>query len=128
MNRYLKMVGFGFILWLIPFISGVPFVDSAGNFRISETFFKSIMIVVSSMVGVVLAVKYFRGVDSDYVKEGAVLGVIWLVINLGIDLIFVSIGFFPMTVAQYFTDIGLRYLSMPIYTIGIGQVLNMKKP
>lgn len=126
MNRYLKMVSFGFTLWLIPFISGFPFVDSTGNFLISETFFKSIMIVISSLVGVVLAVKYFRDVEVDYVKEGVILGIVWLVINLGIDLIFVSTGFFPLSVVQYFTDIGLRYLSMPIYTVGIGKVLEQK--
>jgi hypothetical protein len=86
------------------------------------------MIVVSSLVGVILAVKYFHGVDSNYVKEGMILGVVWLVINLAIDLVFVSIGFFSMTVSQYFTDIGLRYLSMPIYTIGFGYARNIKKP
>jgi len=123
MNKYLKIVLFGFILWLVPFITSFLFVDAKGNFLIPETFFKSIMIVLGSLVGVILAVRYFKNIKSDFVTEGVLLGVIWLVINLAMDIIFVSTGFFRMTLTQYFTDIGLRYLSMPIYTIGLGYAL-----
>ncbi len=126
MNKYLKIVLFGFLIWLIPFIAGFPFVDQTGNFLIPETFFKSIMIVVGGLVGVTLAVTYFKEIGTDHVKEGITIGVVWLVINLGLDLVLVSMGFFPMTVTQYFADIGLRYLSMPIYTIGMGYALKQK--
>ena len=98
-------------------------IDAKGNFLISETFFKSIMIVVGSLVGVILAVRYFKDIKSDFVIEGVLLGVTWLFINLAIDIVFVSIGFFRMTLTQYIMDIGLRYLSMPIYTIGLGYAL-----
>ena len=126
MNKYLKIVLFGFILWLVPFIGGFLFVDTKGNFLIPETFFKSIMIVVGSLVGVTLAVRYFKDIKNDFVTEGVLLGVIWLVINLAIDIVFVSAGFFRMTLIQYITDIGLRYLSIPIYTIGLGYALKKR--
>ncbi|MCM1987879.1 hypothetical protein [Methanococcoides seepicolus] len=126
MNKYLKMVFFGLIVWLIPFIVSFAFVDRNGNFLIAETFFKSIMIVTGGIVGVLLAIQYFEGVETDYVREGVLLGTVWLVINLAIDLSMVYGGFFPMTVTQYFTDIGMRYLIMPIYTIGMGYVLMQK--
>jgi len=126
LNKYLKMVLFGLIVWLIPFIVSFAFVDRNGNFLIAETFFKSIMIVTGSFVGVVLAVRYFRYIDNDHVREGLFLGIIWLIVNLAIDLAMVYGGFFPMTVTQYFTDIGMRYLIMPIYTIGMGYILMQK--
>lgn len=126
MNKYLKMLLFGLIVWLIPFIVSFAFVDRNGNFLIAETFFKSIMIVTGSFVGVVLAIRYFKDVETDYVKEGVLLGTIWLVVNLAIDLSMVYGGFFPMTVTQYFTDIGMRYLTMPIYTSGMGYILMQK--
>lgn len=90
MNKYMKIVLFGFFLWLIPFIAGFPFVDPSGNFLIAETFFKSIMIVVSALVGVTLAVMYFKEIRTDHVREGVTIGVVWLVINLCLDLVFVS--------------------------------------
>jgi hypothetical protein len=82
------------------------------------------MIVVGVLVGVALAVTYFKDIRTDYVKEGIMIGVIWLIINLGVDMVLVSAEFFPMTVTQYFTDIGLRYLSIPIITTGIGYALH----
>lgn len=123
MNKYLKIVLYGFIVWFVPFIVSFAFVDQQGNFTIDETFFKSIMVVTGALVGVVLAVRYFRDVETNYVNEGIVLGVIWLVINLALDLSMVFGGFFQMGVMDYFTDIGLRYLAMPIYTIGMGYAL-----
>lgn len=126
MNKYAKMVLFGFILWLVPFITGFLFVDRTGNFLIPETFFKSIMIVEGSLIGVILAVRYFRDINVDHVKEGIILGMVWLVINLTLDLGMVFAGFFPLSVVQYFTDIGLRYLTMPIYIIGLGLALERK--
>jgi len=123
MDRKSRIIVYGIILWLVPFISGFPFVDAQGNFTISETFFKTIMILVGSVVSVILAVKYFKNVEGDYVREGIMLGFAWMIINWTLDLILVYVGFFPMGVTQYYTDIGLRYLCMPIYTIGMGHLL-----
>jgi len=67
MNKYAKMVLFGFILWLVPFITGFLFIDRTGNFLIPETFFKSIMIVEGSLIGVILAVRYFRDINVDHI-------------------------------------------------------------
>ncbi|WP_321429607.1 hypothetical protein [uncultured Methanolobus sp.] len=126
MNKYLKMVFYGLILWLVPFIVSFAFVDMEGNFTIDETFFKSLMVVTGALVGVVLAVRYFRDVETNYVNEGIVLGVTWLVINLVLDLLMVYGGFFQMGVMEYFTGIGLRYLAMPVYTIGMGYALKQQ--
>lgn len=127
MKKVAKIAGFGLVLWLVPFLSGFPFVDAQGNFVIDEIFFKSIMIVVSALTGVFLFVKYFKNIKSNYVNEAITVGLVWLVINWGLDLVMVASGFFPMSVAKYFTDIGLRYLSIPIYSIGMGIVLSKKK-
>ena len=126
MNKIAKIIIFGLLLWLIPFLAGFPFVDAEGNFIISETFFKSIMIIIGSIVGVVLAVNYFKHVTNKYIQEGILLGIVWLIINITIDIIMVMTEFFPMTLYNYFTDIGLRYLTMPIYTIGLGYALKQR--
>lgn len=127
MNKYVKIVIFGILLWLIPFLMGFLFFDQEGNLVISEIFFKSIMIVIGSMFGVIFGVTYFRDIKEDYLKEGVILGIIWLIINWVSDLIMVLIGFFPLSIQKYFLDIGLRYLTMPIYTTGIGYALKQKK-
>jgi hypothetical protein len=126
MNKLLKIVSYGLALWTVSFMASIPFVDSQGNFTIPETFFKSIMVVVGTATGVVLSVSYYSSVRKNYFGEGVVIGVIWLAVNLGLDLVMVYAGFFKMSYAEYFADIGLRYLSIPLYTIGMGYALKKK--
>jgi len=126
-NKFLKIIFFGILAWLIPFLISVLFVDMEGNFIIPQTFFKSIMIVVGSLVAVMLAVKYYKNIKNNFVQEGIILGIIWFIISIALDLVMVFSNFFQMTVLEYFTDIGLRYLCIPIFTIGLGYALNQKK-
>ncbi|MCD4740074.1 hypothetical protein K8R43_02665 [archaeon] len=127
MNKIVKIVGLGILLWLIPFLASFPLFDPVTNQTvIPETFFKTIMIVIGALVGVAFAVYYFKGIKKDYLKEGAVIGIAWLVINWMLDLAMVSAGFFSMSVETYFTDIGLRYLSILIFAVGMGYLLEKK--
>lgn len=126
MNKFSRIIFFGILAWLIPFLTSILFVDMEGNFIIPQIFFKSIMIVVGSFVAVILAVKYYNNVKSNFVQEGIILGIIWFIISIGLDLVMVFSNFFQMTLLEYFTDIGLRYLCIPIFTIGLGYTLNQK--
>jgi hypothetical protein len=121
-----KLIGYGLLSWLIPFLASFPFVDPSGNFRIDETFFKTIMIIIGALSGTVLMVLYFKHIDKNWLKEGIKIGVTWLSINIVLDLIFVLMGFFQMSVTKYFTDIGLRYLVILIFAIGMGWILEKK--
>ncbi len=127
MSNLLKMLSYGLILWIVPFLASFPFVDSHGNYTVPETLFKSIMVVVGTAAGVVLSVAYFGSVKKDFFGVGVIIGLVWLAVSLAADLVLVYTGFFRMSFTQYFTDIGLRYLSIPIYTAGMGYVLRQKK-
>jgi len=126
-NRFLRVIFFGILIWLIPFLISFLFLDMEGNFIIPETFFKSIMIVVGSFVAIILSVKYYKSIKNDFVQEGIILGISWFIISIALDLVMVFSNFFQVTVLEYFTDIGLRYLCIPIFTIGLGYALNQKK-
>ena len=84
-------------MWLIPFLMGFLFFDQEGNLVISEIF-KSIMIVIGSMFGVIFGVAYFRDIKEDYLKEGVILGIVWLIVNWVCDLMMVLIGFLPLSI------------------------------
>ena len=126
-NKFSRIIFFGVLAWLIPFLTSILFVDMEGKFIIPETFFKSIMIVVGSFVAVILAVKYYKNIKNEFIQEGIILGIIWFIISIALDLVMVFSNFFQMTVLEYFTDIGLRYLCIPIFTIGLGYALNQKQ-
>lgn len=127
MKNLTKIILFGLLTWLIPFLVSFFFVDMRGNYLIEETFFKTIMIVTGGLTGVILMIVYFSKIENNYLKEALIIGCSWLVINWILDLIMVLNGFFSMTIQKYFMDIGLRYLLIPIISIGMGYMLEKKK-
>lgn len=118
MNNYLKIVLYGFLVWLLPFV--VSFLiyplKVAGN-----PLFESIMPLVISLSVVVLAYFYLKDIKGDYVKEGVIVGVLWFITSIAIDLIlFSSPSAMQMSLAEYMMDIGITYLMIPFITIGMG--------
>ncbi len=121
MNKYLKMSLFGFLTWLIPFVVGFLFYSPEGQLLVGPLVFKSIMVVAGSITGAFLLVLYFKKITSGYLFEGVVVGLVWLAINLLLDIV-VLVPMSGMTIGNYFSQIGLSYLSIPTTSIAIGFV------
>jgi hypothetical protein len=114
----------GSISWLIPFVIAIliyPIHES------NRPLFESIMPVTISATLVTLMYFYFRKVEKNYFKEGLILGIIWLLINIGIDLFMFSTGPMAMPLLDYMSDIGVTYLMIPIITIGFGHIIDKMK-
>ena len=122
MNQFLKATVYGFIIWLILFAVG--FVV----FPLHETnlvFFKTIMIVCSSLVGMWALYLYFNKIKGNYVAEGIQVGLIWFIVNILLDLV-VLVGMFHTPAGEYFLNTGLRYLMIPIISTFLGFILKAK--
>ncbi|MCK4808409.1 MAG: hypothetical protein KAS90_02190 [Candidatus Aenigmarchaeota archaeon] len=126
MERPKQIILYGVIIWLFPFVLSVLFYRPDGTLTISLLFFKTIMIVVGSFIGVCMAVKYFRQVKNDYLNAGITIGLAWFMISIVLDLA-VLVPMSGMTIVPYFMEIGLRYLVIPMITVGMGYVLEGKK-
>jgi len=120
-----KLIGFGILTWLIPFLGAFPFYSPEKGLLIDLFLFKTIMIVLGAFVGTIFLVLYFKEIKKNYIKAGIIVGLAWLLINWGLDLIFL-LPMSQMPVGQYFTEIGLRYLSLPIFSLGIAWALKNK--
>ncbi len=72
---------------------------------------------------VVFSAVYLRKIKADFLKEGIVVGIVWLVICLIFDLLLFMEGPMKMTFADYMMDIGLVYLTVPTITVGFGWLL-----
>lgn len=123
MKSYKKAFGLGFLTWLVPFVVSFAFYKPDGTLSVDIFLFKSIMIVVASVFGSFALVKYFKSVNEQFVKEGVLLGVLWLVINIILDLI-ILVPMSKMSIGNYIVQIGLRYLMIPAISIGMGSVLH----
>ncbi|MFC1511411.1 hypothetical protein ACFL5U_03390 [Candidatus Margulisiibacteriota bacterium] len=118
----LKKIGYGLIVWMVPYVSALPLLSLM---QAEPFFFKTIMIIVGGLTGAVCAVLYFDKVEKDFLKEGIVLGVVWIVISWLLDFVGV-IPFNKMTYTRYFMEIGLRYIGMLAPTVAVGYILSKK--
>lgn len=118
----LKKIGYGLIVWAVPFVSAIPLM---GVMEADPIFFKTLMIVIGGISGAVCAVLYFNKVGRDFLKEGLILGLVWLIVNWLLDFV-VLLPLSKMPYGQYFKEIGLRYLVMPAMTVPLGYVLGKK--
>lgn len=118
----LRKIGYGFIVWVIPYVSAIPLL---GLMQSDLIFFKTLMILIGGLTGAVCIVLYFMKVDKDYLQEGIWLGVVWLILNWLLDFA-ALLPLSKMPYLQYFKEIGLRYLVMPAMSIPVGYVLSKK--
>jgi hypothetical protein len=85
--------------------------------------FESIMPVALTVSCVLLAGLCFGRSGTGSAREGAFLGVLWLVMSIGIVLLMFSWGPMRMGIAQYVMDTGLTYLIYPAITVGFGYLV-----
>ncbi|MEJ2203977.1 MAG: hypothetical protein P8170_07695 [Gemmatimonadota bacterium] len=120
MVAFRKAVLFGFLIWLIAFAAAFVLFPIRTAAR---PLFESIMPVVLAVATVFFSERYFRNVHGRFAREGLFLGIVWLVVNVLVDLpLMLSPSPMQMTPTEYVGDIGLTYLLIPVVTTGIGLV------
>lgn len=118
----LRKLGYGFIAWVVPYVSAIPLL---GLMQSDLIFFKTLMILIGGLTGAICIALYFMKVEKDYLQEGIWLGIVWVVLNWLLDFI-ALLPLTKMPYLQYFKEIGLRYLVMPAMSIPVGYVLSKK--
>ncbi len=121
MMSFLKALLFGLLIWLVPFVVAVvifPLRESA------RPLFESIMPVTVTAICVVCAVLYLQQCQGGYVRAGVRAGLLWFAMSILIDApLMLFAGPMKMTIGEYFADIGLTYLIIPLITVGISVAL-----
>jgi len=108
----------GLLSWLIPFvISFAAFPLKKSNAPLFSTLMYLIVLVTAGL----LLVWYFR---KRVVREGeaALVGAVWLAINLVCDYPMFAFGPMKMTPLAYYSEIGLVYLTFPIFAVMAARV------
>jgi len=120
MRDNVRILLYGVLTWLIPFLLSIPFY-SGGGLQIDQQLFKSIMIVAGALTGAVLIIHLFSVMTLEYQAAGYIAGVAWLLINWGLDIV-ILIPLSGLDLMSYAFQIGLRYLVIPVMTIMAGVV------
>lgn len=110
-------LGFGFLVWLIPFAVAFALFPIHESDRI---FFESIMPIAVVLASVIFAVLYGKQTKGVVFEEWVRLGILWFVITVAVDLLMFSWGPMKMPLVNYVKDIGFTYLMIPVITAGFG--------
>ena len=106
----------GLLVWLLPFVIALIASQLKDSWR---SLFESIMPVTLAAVVVGFSLLYFRQVGAPTVREGVILGILWSIVSVLIDLPLMLSPPIKMPLIEYLADMGLTYLMMPIITAGI---------
>ena len=126
MNKWLKILLLGLIIWVIPFVASVLVWDTeTGIPKVSYPWFYALIAITGAIGFAIAACLYFRNVQDSPVKEATVTGVVWYVEMLILDLI-VLVMLFGMTFSDY-SHLILSYLNVLVLSILVGYVIKYNK-
>ena len=117
MKSWGKAIGFGVLVWLIPFIVAFLIFPIHASAR---PLFESIMAVAVCATAVAFGIFYLKHITKNIVKEGIQLGILWFIIPVLIDAPLMLLGGpMKMSIAEYLADIGVTYFCIPVITWGL---------
>jgi amino acid transporter len=122
LNKIFKLIGFGFIIWLIPTLATLS-VSYLGALN----YFDVISSVSIAVTVIALPYLYFKDINENYVREGIICGVVWLVISIILDIVLIFLGINKITMIEYVIDIAPIYIVIPAITIVLGLYRNQNQ-
>ena len=119
MNKILKIILLGLVVWVIPFLSSFFVWDVKLNGPSIDLAWFYALMSFSGAIGFVIAAYFqFKNIKSNSIRLGWITGIIWYIELLLLDLIFL-VGLFGMGLSSY-SHLLLTYLTPLILSVGIG--------
>lgn len=120
------MLLFGFLVWLIPFVTAFGFYSPDGKLQADIFLFKTVMILVGNATGCYFLFLLSKRVALPAFGTFVIIGVIWLLENLGLDML-ILIPMSKMNLGDYFIQIGLRYFVILFVSATVGAAIDSSK-
>jgi hypothetical protein len=117
MKHFFRAFLYGLAVWAIPFAAAMIIFPIRENER---PLFESIMPIAIALAVVIFAVIYLKNLEMNFSSEGFWLGILWFIMSIAIDMILFSWGPMKVSFSDYMKDIGVTYLMMPVITVGMG--------
>lgn len=121
MNKILKTILLGILVWIIPFIASIFTWDVLANAPAIDIAWFYALMGVTGAIGFSIAAYYqFRDIKADVLKESWKIGIIWYLELIALDYIFLVL-LFGMSNSSY-SHLLLTYLGPLILCIAIGYI------
>lgn len=115
MNKNLKIIGYGFIVWLIPTL-----ITLSVSYLNVLSFFDVISAIAIAVTVIIFSYLYFKDIHAHFTKEGVIIGLVWLVISIVLDIALIFLGITQLTLTAYAINVAPLYIIIPAVTIGFG--------
>lgn len=112
----LKVVGWGLLAWLIPYVVSIPLFQVIGENRVV---FRSLLSVVVAL-SVVMAWGWYRRSATAGLAEAVGVSLAWVAIAVGADWVGLVVPF-HMDPLVYLMEVATAYLVIPIILLGQGR-------
>lgn len=119
MNKSLKILGFGLIVWVIPTI-----ITLLASYFGGPYLFDVISAVSITISVIVFAYIYFRDITTHFIREGVTIGIVWVIISLVLDVVLIFLNINKVSLMEYAVYIAPLYIIIPAITIGLGLYRN----
>jgi hypothetical protein len=114
-----RAVVLGLLSWFVPFaISFALFPLKKTNAPLLATL---MMLIELATAGVLLR-SYFHGRGVSF-AEAVLVGGLWFAVNLLFDYPMFAYGPMRMTASAYYSEIGLVYLTFPVFALGAARLI-----
>jgi hypothetical protein len=110
----------GLLSWVIPFVVSFALFPLKKS---NAALFSTLMYLVVLVTAGGLLNLYFRK-RAVSIREAAMVGAAWLAINLICDYPMFAYGPMKMTPLGYYSEIGLVYLTFPIFAVMAARMSN----
>jgi hypothetical protein len=115
MRALLSLIGWGVLIWLIPFILGFVLLPLQ---RVDRPLYHNLLTLVMAVCVLVAGWRHWRSGPATWPTHLGV-GLLWMAISIASDLPF-FLGMFQMPWATYLSEIAASYALMPILTVALG--------
>lgn len=122
MRNWMRRLGTGFILWLVPYLAAIPLM---GVHRSAPFVFKALEISIGGVTMAAMLAFYFRKIGGDFLRESILLAITWTVLNWALDIA-ALLPFTHQSLPQYFMEIGIEYAAFVTLVIATGYLLKLK--
>lgn len=116
MNKNLKIAGYGFLIWIITSL----ITASLGFFSSALIIYEIISAAAIAITVIIISYLYFKNIYTNFVKEGVIIGVVWLIISIILDMLMIIVGITQLSLITYTMYVAPIYLIIPVITIGRG--------
>lgn len=127
MSHVIRVVAYGVLIWMLNFSASMIFAGSDGFVHGDYTQFRAVMFMTNTLSAACLLALHFRHVKRNVLREGILVGTVWLEINLSLDFL-VVVPRSGLGIIDYLTQIGIDYIGIPVLAILVGFVMTSRHP